>query len=68
MNAYHQEQIEAMEIVQQHLKSHPSVRRDLLALAANYLSFRAEVDRFLTTTDSILRGIHQPSQYYSSLI
>ena len=49
MNAYHQEQIEAMEIVQQHLKSHPSVRRELLALAADYLSFRAEVDRFLTT-------------------
>ena len=49
MNAYHQEQIEAMEIVQQHLKSHPSARRDLLAIAADYLSFRADVDRFLTT-------------------
>jgi len=49
MNAYHQEQIEAMEIVQQHLKSHPSARRDLLALAADYLSFRAKIDRFLTT-------------------
>jgi len=49
MNAYHQEQIEAMEIVHKHLKSHPSARRELLALTANYLSFRAEVDHFLTT-------------------
>ena len=49
MNAYHQEQIEAMEIVQQHLKSHPSARRDLLAIAADYLSFRADGDHFLTT-------------------
>jgi len=49
MNEYHQEQIEALEIVHQHLKSHPSLRRDLLALAADYLSFRAEVDGFLTT-------------------
>ena len=49
MNAYHQEQIEALEIVHQHLKSHASARRDLLALAADYLSFRADVDGFLTT-------------------
>jgi hypothetical protein len=49
MNAYHQEQIVAMEIVPKHLKSHPSARRDLLALAADYLSFRADVNRFLTT-------------------
>ena len=38
-----------MEIVPKHLKSHPSARRDLLALAADYLSFRADVNRFLTT-------------------
>ena len=49
MNAYHQEEIEAIEIVQQHLKSHPSARRDLFAIAADYLSFRADVDHFLTT-------------------
>jgi hypothetical protein len=49
MNAYHQEQIEALEIVHQHLKSHSSARRDLLAVAADYLSFRAEIDRFLIT-------------------
>ena len=49
MNAYHQEQIEAIAMVHKHLKSHPSVRRDLLALAADYLSFRVEVDSFLST-------------------
>jgi hypothetical protein len=49
MNEYHQEQIDAIEIVHQHLHSHPSARRDLLAFAADYLLFRAEVDRFLTT-------------------
>jgi len=49
MNAYHQEQIEAIVMVHKHLESHPSVRRDLLALAADYLSFRAEVDSFLST-------------------
>ena len=49
MNAYHQEQIEAIAMVHKHLKSPPSVRRDLLALAADYLSFRAEVDSFLST-------------------
>jgi hypothetical protein len=49
MNEYHQEQIDAIEIVHQHLHSHPSARLDLLAFAADYLLFRAEVDRFLTT-------------------
>jgi len=49
MNPYHQEQIEAIVMVHQHLKSNPFVRRDLLALAADYLSFRAEVDSFLST-------------------
>ena len=49
MNAYHQEQIEAMEIVHKHLKIHPSARHDLLALAADYLAFLADVKRFLTT-------------------
>ena len=29
MNAYHQEQIEAIAMVQKHLKSNPFVRRDL---------------------------------------
>ena len=38
MNAYHQEQIEAIAMVQKHLKSNPFVQRDLLALAADYLS------------------------------
>jgi hypothetical protein len=49
MNAYHQEQIEAMEIVHKHLKGNPSARRELLALAADYLSFREDVDSFLAT-------------------
>lgn len=48
MNAYHQEQIEAIAMVQTHLKSNPFVKRDLLALAADYLSFRAEVANFLS--------------------
>jgi len=50
MNAYHQEQSEAVAMVQKHLNSQPaSVRGDLLALAADYLAFRAEVDSFLST-------------------
>lgn len=50
MNAYHQEQIAAVAMVQKHLNSQPaSVRGDLLALAADYLAFRAEVDSFLST-------------------
>jgi len=48
MNAYHQEQIEAIAMVQKHLKSNPFVQRDLLALAADYLLFRAEVANFLS--------------------
>jgi len=49
MNAYHQEQIEAIAMVHIHLKNNPSVWRDLLTSAADYLSFRLEVDRFLST-------------------
>jgi len=50
MNAYHQEHSEAVAMVQKHLNSQPaSVRGDLLALAADYLAFRAEVDSFLST-------------------
>ncbi len=49
MNEYHREQIDTIELVDQHLHSHPSARRDLLAFAADYLLFRAEVDRFLTS-------------------
>jgi len=49
MNAYHQEQIEAIAMVHKHLKSNPFVRRELLGLAADYLSFRAEVASFLST-------------------
>jgi len=49
MNPYHQEQIEAFAMVLKHLKSSPSQRQDLLTLVADYLVFRAEVDRFLST-------------------
>jgi hypothetical protein len=49
MSAYHQEQIDAIAMVAKHLKSNPSARPDLLELIADYLSFRGEVDRFLST-------------------
>ena len=49
MNPYHQEQIEALEMVSKHLEDYPSARRDLLALTSDYRSFRAEVAGFLST-------------------
>ncbi len=49
MNAYHQEQIEAIAMVRQHLQGNPSVWRDFLDIAADYFSFRAEVACFLST-------------------
>lgn len=48
MNAYHQEQIEALKMVSRHLENHPFDRRDLWALTADYRRFRAEVDSFLS--------------------
>lgn len=49
MNPYHQEQIEAFAMVLKHLKNNPSQRQDLLPLVADYLAFRTDVDRFLST-------------------
>ena len=49
MNPYHQEQIEAFAMVLKHLKNNPSQRQALLPLVADYLAFRTDVDRFLST-------------------
>jgi len=49
MNQYHQEQIEAFAAVLRHLSSNPSARHALLAIGADYLSFREEVASFLAT-------------------
>jgi hypothetical protein len=48
MNAYHQEQIEALAMVHQNLENHSPERHDLLALTAEYRNFRAEVDNFFS--------------------
>jgi hypothetical protein len=49
MNPYHQEQTEAFSMVLKHLKNNPSQRQDLFPLVADYLAFRTDVDRFLST-------------------
>lgn len=49
MNPYHQEQIEAVSMVQAHLENNPPARQELLRLAGDYLAFRAQVDSFLST-------------------
>lgn len=49
MNPYHQEQIEAYAMVRQHLNNNRSTYQDLLAIVADYLAFREQVDNFLST-------------------
>jgi hypothetical protein len=50
MGEYQIEQLEALSLVRLHLKSlPPSERQTLLASAADYLDFRATVDRYLET-------------------
>ena len=49
MNPYHQEQTEAFSMVLKHLKNNPSQRQDLFPLVADYLAFRTDADRFLST-------------------
>ena len=50
MGEYQVEQLEALSLVRLHLKSlPPGERQTLLASAADYLDFRATVDRYLET-------------------
>ena len=49
MNPYHREQIETYSMVHEHLANNPTERQRLLAEASDYLSFRNQVERFLST-------------------
>ena len=49
MNPYHREQIETYSMVHEHLANNPTERQRLLAEASDYLAFRNQVERFLST-------------------